>query len=70
MVDEGQPIPHTLFVGHRRLDSAQHAALVQAMLGWADTEEGRAMLERGRLKPFMRTSDADYDVVRKIARGR
>ena len=64
---ETSGIPHTLFIAHPRMPEADREKITSTILSWASTENGKKLLERGRMKPFKRISDQEYNGVRKIA---
>jgi phosphonate transport system substrate-binding protein len=64
------PIPHTLFVVHRRVPKRDRDILLHAILAWGKTEEGRKIIEDGQFFPFVEAKDVDYDVVRQHVRSR
>ncbi|BAU47539.1 phosphate ABC transporter [Sulfurifustis variabilis] len=68
VVGRTREIPHTLFAIHPRVPERDREILRQRILSWGETEEGKALLARGELTPFVAVSDADYDVVRELAR--
>jgi ABC-type phosphate/phosphonate transport system substrate-binding protein len=59
-------MPHALFVVHPRVPEAQRRILLETILSWPSTETGREILSRGKLLPFTRATDADYDPVRRF----
>lgn len=61
-------IPSSLFVAHPRLPKKERELLRDRIVSWSNTPEGQAFLARGELTPFRRVSDAEYNVVREIAR--
>ena len=63
-------IPHALFVAHRRLSQKDRDILLQTILDWPNTEEGKRILEAGHFTPFVSARDSDYEVVRRYIRGR
>jgi phosphonate transport system substrate-binding protein len=65
---ETEAIPHTLFATHARVPEHDRRLLLELILSWSDTPEGRAILERGKFAPFVPVTDAAYDVVRKFPR--
>ncbi len=67
VVETTRAIPHTLFTVHPRVPARERELIKKRILGWADSEAGREMLARGRLKPFVTISDDEYDVVRTMA---
>lgn len=58
-------IPHTLFVVHRRVPSEHRDKLLQEILSWSETEDGRELLKYGALKPFLPATDKEYGIVRE-----
>lgn len=68
IVVKSQEFPHALFVIHPRVPAEEMSIIKERIMSWSKTEEGRKLLEQGRLKPFVPISDADYDVIRMIAR--
>lgn len=66
-VSETRKIPHTLFIVHPRVPPLERKLLKQRILGWGQSPRGRALLARGRLKPFVPITDAAYDVVRSMS---
>lgn len=63
-----EPIPHSLFVVHRRVSRQHREILLDTIVGWPRTEEGRRLLERGRFTPFVAARNADYEAVRRYLR--
>ncbi len=61
-------IPSSLFVAHPRVPKKEREQLRDRIVSWSNTPEGRAFLARGELTPFRRVTDAEYNVVREIAR--
>ena len=57
-------IPHTLFVVHPRISSADRAKLQQIMTGWSQTEAGRAMLKTLGIPGFVVPKPAEYTIMR------
>lgn len=68
VIDRTNEIPHTLFTIHPRVPAHDRELIQQRILTWADSEEGRQILARGSLKPFVPVSDKDYDIVRRLAK--
>lgn len=68
VIGRTREIPHTLFAIHPRVPEAERELLRRQILSWGETEEGKALLARGELTPFVAIGDADYDVVRELAR--
>ena len=65
---ESDVIPHTLFAVHSRVPAQDRAVLLDTIVSWAKTPEGKAILERGKMIPFAPISNSAYDVVRKFPR--
>jgi len=61
-------IPSSLFVAHPRVPNKERELLRDRIVSWSNTPEGRAFLKRGELTPFRRVTDAEYNVVREMAR--
>ena len=65
IIYETAPVPHALFVVHKRVPAAVRQKILQAIVSWPDRPEGRAILARGPLKPFVKATDREYDVIRQ-----
>ena len=61
-------IPHTLFAVHPRVPEKDREKLLEKILSWGESEKGRKMLKAGKLKPFIKIEDKDYDIVREMAK--
>ena len=70
ILHKSAPIPHSLFVAHRRVPQKDRDILLRTILGWPNTEKGRQILERGQFKPFVAAKDSEYEVVRRYIRSR
>jgi len=68
IIAETESIPHTLFAAHSRMPAGDRAQLLDAILAWSKTPEGKAILERGKMLPFVPIKNEAYDVVRKYPR--
>lgn len=68
VIAKSREIPHTLWVAHKRLPAEARNKIRARIIDWSNTREGQALLDRGKLMPFVAVSDKDYDVVRKLAR--
>jgi phosphonate transport system substrate-binding protein len=66
VIYEAPVMPHALFVVHPRVPERERKILLDTILSWPQTEEGRKILSRGELLPFTRATDADYDPVRRF----
>ena len=65
-VTKTRSIPHVLFVASPNVPESERKIILDTILSWSKTAEGKKMLERGRMRPFKTISDKDYDIVRKI----
>lgn len=65
-IAQTRSIPHTLFATNPMVSENQQKVIRDTILSWSTTEEGKKLLERGRMRPFRAISDIDYDIVRKI----
>lgn len=61
-------IPHTLFIAHPNVSKKERDVLTDTILSWPKTTEGKKILSRGRMKPFKKILDEEYDLVREIAK--
>lgn len=68
IIARSREIPHTLFVVHPRVPKKDREALRARILGWDKTDDGKAMLARGQLTPFVSIGDSDYNIVRELSR--
>ena len=66
IVAKTKSIPHTLFAVHPRVSVQDREKILASILALAKSEEGKALLKRGKLKPFKPTADSDYDAVRNF----
>ena len=67
-VGESDAIPHTLFTINSRVSQEDRDKILQRILGWGKTAEGRDILERGKMTGFVPVSNEAYNVVRKFPR--
>ena len=67
IIAQSREIPHTLFIVHPRVPKKDRDALRARILSWDKTEEGKQMLARGQLTPFISIRDSDYNVVRHLS---
>jgi phosphonate transport system substrate-binding protein len=60
-------MPRPLFVIHKRVSKKDREVLLRTIVDWPNTEEGRKILERGPIIPFVAATDAnaDYQVIRR-----
>ena len=61
-------IPHTLFAVHPRVSEKNKNLLRETILSWGNTDKGREILNRGKLKEFQLIKNSDYDVVRRLTK--
>jgi len=67
-ITTSREIPSSLFVVHPRVPAAQRAQIRDRIISWSHTEEGKAILNRGALTPFVVAIDSDYNVVRELSK--
>lgn len=65
IVYETAPVPHALFVVHRRVPKHIRLKIRQAIISWPDRPEGKVILQRGPLVPFVSASDGEYNIIRR-----
>lgn len=68
IIAQSREIPHTLFTVHPRVPKKDREALRARILGWDKTDEGKELLARGQLTPFVPISDTDYNIVRQLSK--
>ncbi len=68
IMSESESIPHTLFAAHPRVPVKDRELLLENIMSWANTPEGKVILERGKMTPFTPVTNDDYNVVRKFPR--
>lgn len=68
VIGESKKIPHTLWSIHPRVPKEIRDLIRERILNWGNTRSGQELLARGKLTPFVPTSDGDYNIVRKMAR--
>jgi phosphonate transport system substrate-binding protein len=68
VIGKTREIPHALFVIHPRVPRSEREQLSNRILGWAKTEDGMKMLKRGKLSPFIKITDKDYNIVRELSK--
>lgn len=61
------PIPHIMFVAHPRIPEEQRAILRELIIGWSQTDKGRAMLKNLGFPGFVALKPAEYTVMRDYA---
>ncbi len=65
IIFETKPVPHALFVVHRRVPATVRRKILAAIVSWPDRPEGRRILARGPLKAFTPAYDREYDIIRR-----
>jgi phosphonate transport system substrate-binding protein len=66
IIYETPPVPHTLFVAHSRLSKQEIEKLQEIIVSWPYNAEGKAILAKGPLVPFVKALDAEYDPIRQF----
>jgi ABC-type phosphate/phosphonate transport system substrate-binding protein len=61
-------IPNSLFAAHPRVSPEDQQKIIDTMMSWPNTEPGRKLLEKAKVKAFVPVDDREYDVVRKMSR--
>ena len=64
IIAETRKIPHALFAVNPNISAEDKHKILQTLEELSTTEEGRLLLQRGKLKPFKPVDDRAYDVVR------
>ncbi|MDH5444988.1 MAG: phosphate/phosphite/phosphonate ABC transporter substrate-binding protein [Gammaproteobacteria bacterium] len=67
-IGKSKSIPHTLFAIHPRIPNKEKQIILNRILGWGNTSEGKKMLARGRLKPLREITDDKYNIVRQMSK--
>ena len=68
IIAETRGIPHALWIIHKRVPLKDREIILQRILSWGKTKEGKRMLADGRLAPYVPVTDAAYNIVRKLAK--
>lgn len=63
---ESQGIPASVLTVSPRVTEDRRRILRKLILSWGETPQGRELLRRGHLAPFVMTVDHDYDAVRQF----
>lgn len=66
IIHETMPLPHALFVVHKRIPESSREIIKNSILSWPDREEGKQILSKGNLVPFTEAVDTDYDIIRNF----
>jgi len=66
IIHETQPLPHALFVVHKRIPEASRKTIKESILSWPQRDEGKKILKKGNLVPFTEALDNDYDIIRNF----
>lgn len=64
IIHQAVPIPHALFIVHRRVPEETRQQLQQHIVNWPNTSAGQALLKNGNLIPFVVATDDEYDLLR------
>lgn len=59
-------IPHTLFVANPTIPESERRVILDTILSWSNSESGKQMLERARMKSFVVVHDKQYDIIRRM----
>lgn len=59
-------IPHVLFAVRPNLDTNITSKLLNEIVSWKMDNDGKRLLKPAKLGPFKKTSDKEYDIMRKI----
>lgn len=65
VIHETAPIPNVVIAAHPRLSEADRTKLIQTVLAWPDTAEGRQILADAGWEGFVAADDHDYDELRR-----
>jgi phosphonate transport system substrate-binding protein len=68
VVSKTRAIPNSLFAAHPRISQEERQKIIDIMLSWSNTEQGRKLLEKAKVKAFVTIDDREYDSVRKMSR--
>jgi ABC-type phosphate/phosphonate transport system substrate-binding protein len=66
VVGETLGIPHILFAVHTRVPKSDRQIILQTILGWGKSDDGKRFLKMAGLKPFKPALNSDYDIVRTL----
>jgi phosphonate transport system substrate-binding protein len=68
IVSKTLAIPNSLFAAHPRVTPQERQKIIDTMLSWSNTEQGRKLLEKAKVNAFVPIGDRDYDLVRRMSR--
>jgi phosphonate transport system substrate-binding protein len=63
---ETPAIPSSIFAVRPGISEPERLTLLNTILGWQDSSEGRNILKRLQVPRFSQATDADYDIVRQL----
>ena len=64
VIHRPEPIPHSLFIAHKRIPEDIREKLIKSIINWPNTESGKKILANKKIVPMLRTEDSVYDVIR------
>ncbi|KPJ96129.1 MAG: hypothetical protein AMJ53_01350 [Gammaproteobacteria bacterium SG8_11] len=67
IISTTKAIPNSLFAAHPRVSPEDRQKILDTMTSWADSEQGRKLLEKAKVKAFVPIHDEAYDIVRKMS---
>lgn len=68
IVSTSMAIPNSLFAAHPRVSPQDRQKIVDTMMSWPHTEQGRKLLEKAKVNSFVPIEDNAYDIVRQLSR--
>jgi phosphonate transport system substrate-binding protein len=67
VISQTMAIPNSLFAAHPRVSPQERQKIVDTMMSWPGTAEGKKLLERAKVKAFVPIDDSAYDIVRAMS---
>ncbi|WP_455211885.1 phosphate/phosphite/phosphonate ABC transporter substrate-binding protein, partial [Kaarinaea lacus] len=67
IVSTTMAIPNSLFASHPRVSPEDRQKIITTMMSWRDSERGKKLLEKAKVKAFVPINDDAYDIVRKMS---
>lgn len=67
VVSTTMAIPNSLFAAHPRVSAEDRQKILDTMMSWPNTEQGRKLLEKAKVKALVPVTDNAYDIVRKMS---
>ena len=65
VINISEEIPHVLYIVHKRVPEKDRKKLLEIILGWPNSPEGRNILKISRMIKFKEAKDKDYDILRE-----